>query len=165
LIRPFGSAKIGVSVIEGASKFNEGDLAMRRREFLTSTLAVGATAATPAGASTPAKQYSVTMLPPDRGLPGSEVTLEPPIDTTVQFIDQADIQQRYRDVLLHFRHDNPAVDLTDPNSFLIVAKPRQEPGAVEVADCMCQCGHAGSGGSGPCGGGGGGSKAKAAAKT
>jgi hypothetical protein len=129
---------------------------MRRREFIVSTLAVGATAATPSRAATPSIQYSVAVLPPDRGLSGGQVML----DTTVQFIDKADIEQKYRDVLLNFKNDNPSVDLTDPSSFVVVAKPKHEPGAFEVADCLCQCGHEGS-----CGGSGGGTKAKAQAKS
>lgn len=124
---------------------------MRRREFFASALAAGAAAATPGHAASPSIQYGLTILPPDRRRPGAAVKLESPIDTTVLFIDKANIERKYQDVLMKFKADNPSVDLSDPSSFLIVAKPKLEPGAVEVADCMCQCGSKGG-----CGGGGGG---------
>ena len=112
---------------------------MRRREFLASALAVGALPAGAARAAVPSTQYSVTVLPPASRLPGGQVTLEPPIDTTVQFVAKADIERKYQDILRDFKNDNPSVDLTDPNSFLIVAKPKHEPGAFDVA-CQCKCG-------------------------
>jgi hypothetical protein len=112
---------------------------MRRREFLASALAVGALPAGAARAAVPSTKYSVTVLPPASRLAGGQVTLEPPIDTTVQFVAKAAIERKYQDVLFDFKKDNPSVDLTDPSSFLIIAKPKHEPGAFDVA-CECKCG-------------------------
>jgi hypothetical protein len=81
----------------------------------------------------------VTVLPPASRLTGGQITLEPPIDATVQFVAKADIERKYQEILRDFRNDNPSVDLTDPGSFLIIAKPKHEPGAYEVA-CQCKCG-------------------------
>jgi len=112
---------------------------MRRREFLASALAAGALPAAAARAAVPSTQYSVNVLPAAPRLPGGQLTLEPPIDATVQFVAKADIERKYQDVLRDFRNDNPSVDLTDPGSFLIIAKPKHEPGAFDVA-CECKCG-------------------------
>jgi hypothetical protein len=109
---------------------------MRRREFLASALAVGATPTGTARAAIPSTKYSVAVLP---RLPGSQVKIEPPIDATVQFVAKADIEQKYQNILRDFKNENPAIDLADPSSFLIVAKPKHEPGAFEVA-CQCKCG-------------------------
>ncbi len=112
---------------------------MRRREFLASALAVGAIPATTARAAVPSTKYSVSVLPANPRLPGSQVMLESPIDATVQFVAKAEIERKYQDILLDFKNNNPSIDLTDPSSFLIVAKPKHEPGAFDVA-CQCKCG-------------------------
>jgi hypothetical protein len=122
---------------QGVAK--KGEFAMRRREFLASALAVGAAPAGAARAAVASTQYSVSVLPPASRLPGGQVTLEPPIDATVQFVAKADIERKYQDILRDFKNDNPSVDLTDPSSLLIVAKPKREPGAYDVA-CQCKCG-------------------------
>ncbi len=129
---------------------------MRRREFLASTLAIGATPSAVA-ASAEATAYTLASLP--AGARRGALRLDAPLSTEVEFVDRDAMARSHREVIANFRREHPEIDLADPDAFLILAKPRRAPGSYEVADCVCQCGHVTTNTS-SCGGGGGGGKTK-----
>lgn len=132
---------------------------MRRREFLASSLAIGA-APTTAAATSAATAYTLAPLP--AGAWRGATHIDPRSATEVEFVAPDALAQSCREVIAGFRGEHPEIDLADPNAFLILAKPLRAPGAYQVADCVCQCGHVTTNTSSCGGGGGGGSKARRA---